>query len=177
MDETRRQALRSVARVLQIIVASMVIGPLILAGTTFAVVDRESLHTEISLLSLGVIAVGFGGIAASFVLPIVLATSMRRRIAAGTSPTMHTSPALADLGEDGKLLMGYQAGLLVGCAALEGPAFFGLIATIIDGSLIALAIAVICLLILATRFPTAGGLQEWLQRQHRAMEEDRMFQR
>jgi len=85
--------------------------------------------------------------------------------------------SLANLGEEGQLLIVYQTATIIGAALCEGPAFFALISAMIDESPLRLAVAGVCLLMVLARFPTVSRVENWLDMQIRAMKEDRLLMR
>ena len=107
------------------------------------------------------------------VLPGLMATNLRRQLAAGKWPAPRDGASVPpdDLG---KLLSLFQVRLLVGAGLLEGGACFLLIAYQMDGAMLALAAAGVMLALLLVKFPTRPGLEAWLSDQQELLRQDRM---
>jgi hypothetical protein len=63
----------------------------------------------------------------------------------------------------GQLLPIYQQRLIVRSALFEGPAFFSLVAFMIEGQWAMLAIAAVMALGIATGFPSISGVRGWME--------------
>jgi amino acid transporter len=109
------------------------------------------------------------------VVPVVVGT-IRRKIAQGTWPPPAGRPqqpslvGMAEADEEaGKLAMLFLTKTIIAGAIIEGAAFFLLIAYLIEGSFMALGVAVAMVVLLASHFPTAGGFISWIERQKEEM--------
>ncbi|NJN14146.1 MAG: hypothetical protein HC813_00305 [Planctomycetes bacterium] len=72
--------------------------------------------------------------------------------------------------EEEKLVNIYQGRVIVGAALLEGAAFMGGIAYMVERSLPGLAVAIICIAaILLWDFPNRSRMGEWLDEQKRLL--------
>jgi uncharacterized membrane protein (DUF485 family) len=179
MLDQRREALRPQVRVMQIIVAAMAMGVITFGVIVLAVIVKpEQLQPIAGPVTYAAIALAITSLGMSVVLPRIIVATARRKIAQGNwqPPPQHTAAAeaLTELGVDGQLVMVYQTAMIIGAALLEGPAFVGLIATIIEKSSLGLGVSAVCLMLLLARFPTIGRLENWLDGQRRALEADRM---
>jgi hypothetical protein len=63
----------------------------------------------------------------------------------------------------GQLLPIYQTRLIIRSALFEGPAFFALVAFMIEGPWVMLAVAGVMAAGIATGFPTVSGVQAWME--------------
>jgi hypothetical protein len=182
MNDLRREALLGPVRAMQIIVVALAMGIILFAGIVVGVVvgpaqmqPQAGFMTGLAL-PLAAVAIGL-----SFLVPRIVVNASRRRIAAGTwqvpSQGSAMPEALAKLGDEGPLVFVYQTATIIGAALCEGPAFFALISAMIDKSPLGLAVAGVCLLMVLARFPTLRRVENWLDLQVRAMEEDRMLMR
>ena len=180
MLDQRSNALRPALTAMQIIVAALAMGVISFGVVVVtALVKPDQLQPNAGLLT-NLAAVGtLIAIGLSFVLPKVIVNQARRKIAKGlwrsVPQATPAGQALAALGDEGQLVMVYQTALIVAVALVEGGAFFALIATMIDKSSLALALAGLCLFFILLRFPTLGRLENWLEVQRKALKEDRMF--
>jgi hypothetical protein len=59
----------------------------------------------------------------------------------------------------------YQTSLIIGAALNEGPAFFALIAYMVEGLPAILGVAAFLILGVAARFPTRARLEQWIDAQ------------
>lgn len=66
----------------------------------------------------------------------------------------------------------YQTQMIVGCALLEGAAFFNLISFIVEGQIWTLGIVAVLLAIMATAFPTLERVGSWAEEQLRMLRLD-----
>ncbi len=110
---------------------------------------------------------------ASRVVPAVIARQQCARLAAGQFELPAGSPAgpLAALGDAGKLAAIYQTQLIIGCAMLEGAAFFcGVSILIFDGGVIATGVTVSLIVALLWRFPSPSGVARWIEWRLREIE-------
>jgi hypothetical protein len=107
------------------------------------------------------------------VIPGLVATRLRRQLAAGNWPRLQMS-APVPMDDVGKLCMLYQTRLIVGAALVEGAAFFLLIAYLLEGQIVALAAAAVMLALVLVRFPTQAGLESWLSDQQEQLRQERM---
>ena len=76
----------------------------------------------------------------------------------------------------GNSLAFYQTRMIVGAALLEGPAFFLLIAYLIERSPWSLAAAIFMILGVAAHFPTEQRVAEWVEQQMSLLEEERQLE-
>lgn len=162
----------------------IIVGALLLGVVTFGlivvavVVGPQQLQPRADMMTIMAAAFALVSIGASLLIPQMLVAAARRQIATGKwqppAPGAMMPPALAELGEAGQLVMVYQTAMIVGAALLEGAAFFGIIATMIEKSSLALAVSGVCVVLLLAKMPTIGRLSNWLDAQSRAMEADRM---
>lgn len=182
MNEPRRAALLGPVRAMQIIVVALAMGILIFAGIVVTVVvGPDPLQTQAGIMTSLALLFAAVAIGLSFVVPRIMINASRRRIAAGTwqgpSPGSAMPEALAELGDAGPLVFVYQTAMIIGAAMCEGPAFFALVSTMLEESLLGLAVAGVCLLMVLARFPTISRVEDWLDAQVRTMEEERLLMR
>lgn len=99
-----------------------------------------------------------------FVLAGVQTRAALRRIAAGTRLTREPGSTVgpSDLME---LLTVRQTTMLIALALLEGAAFMGCIAFLIEKQPFVLAAVLVALALMLAQFPTEGRVRAWLERQ------------
>ena len=89
------------------------------------------------------------------------------------TPPTQAFPAAVPPDDAGKLLFVFQSKLLIGAALLESAAFFAGIAYMLEGTTLALLLAILFALLVALQFPTRFSVEQWLDQQLRLLEEER----
>jgi hypothetical protein len=107
----------------------------------------------------------------SFLIPRMVTQAGLRQMAAGTwqVPPGGDPAAVATAGS--QLLMLRQTTLIVGLAQLEGAAFTGCIAYLVEGQLAVLLVPGVVILLMLGTFPTEGRIRAWLERQAEVLAE------
>jgi hypothetical protein len=158
-------------RVMQIVAGALVAGVLIfLAVVLFLVhVQRNGQGMgrpqELPIITLVALVMLASNAPLSFVLPRAQARMALRQIAAGTwqAPPQGTADQFATT--TGRLLAVRQTTLIVSLALLEGAAFLGTIAYLLEANPLALVVVLLAVLLMLWQFPTEGRVQGWLDRQ------------
>jgi hypothetical protein len=162
-----------VVRTTQIIVVALCLGIasfglyVIVAGED----GKEAKAEMLTYMSLGMAVVCAG---MSLVVPRTIVAANRRQIADGTWHPQNSQTRIPD-SDAGKLAAVYQMKTIVGGAILEGAAFFALVAYMIEGHIMSLAVAGVLLLGVLSFFPTTGRVADWVQEQQRLVEEHRQL--
>jgi hypothetical protein len=180
------------ARILQIIVAALVMGCLIFLLTTLSIgravkPPAQPIPLPLAWIPCGVLAVE--AIAWMVVMQTLTAKARRAIVkstdpaaAKGTIPFLPTqksgqSPTASQDAENRdarSLLPVYQTKTIISAAMFEGLGFFGTIAYLVEGNPISLGLAVLMILGVAGHFPTPGRIVGWVERQLEAIEVERM---
>lgn len=100
----------------------------------------------------------------AFVVPRNLLEKSMRSITAQAQPEAEAS----------QLLAVRQTTMIITMALFEGVGFLACIATLLEGHILAVSVAVICIAIMITNFPTEGRLRYWLDEQQRRLSEARL---
>lgn len=158
--EEQRQQINATVRTSQIIVAALVTGVLAFLGIVVALFSRGDGEPLITWIAIAVAIV-------TVFASIVVSRMVTRQ---GLQSTDLPSPSGVDdrfgVGTDdrvlSKVLAAYQTRLIVACAPLEGAAFFNLIAYMLEGQALSLIVAGMLMLLMAVRFPTTGGAEDWV---------------
>jgi hypothetical protein len=112
----------------------------------------------------------------AMIVPRSIVQSQIAHIARGTWKPPEQLPANYDVAsESAKLLMAYQTHMIVRLAMLEGTAFFGLVAYLLEGHWQALCVATAALALLLSQFPTRGRLENWADDARSRMQEIRQW--
>jgi hypothetical protein len=170
-----QQIIDSTARVCQIITVALLTGAVIILGVSIALDPLASTRPAGNSLDIGQILtwvlLAFAAISAVmyFLVPGLITSQRRRRIAATTAPSGRDALA-ADTGELAGL---YQAQYIVGAATCEGPAFLAAIAYMLGKNPIALGVLCLLLAVLILRFPTRRRVADWIDRQQELLIHER----
>ena len=130
MNDSRREALLGPVRAMQIIVVALAMGIVLFAGIVVGViVGPAQLQPQAGFMTYLAAAMATITIGLSFIVPRFMIIAARRRIAAGTweLPGQGTAmpEALAQLGDEGPLVIVYQTALIVGAARVRGTGLLG----------------------------------------------------
>ena len=173
LDEQSQREVNSVSKTTSIIVFSLCSGVIAFGGYVLF------LHKAQQPPAIGILTyacLGLAGMAAisSFVLPRILARSGKVQLAAGK--LNYRGEGTPDVQTDaGKLALVYQQTTIIGCALLEGAAFFALFARMTEGHLVSLIVAGVMLIGIAGHMPLGGRLSSWVETQLRTIEEEKNF--
>jgi hypothetical protein len=161
--QEQRDRIAATVRTLRIVVGAMLMGVLVFLGVVLAI-RRGAGPAEPFIAYL----------AAAFALVCAFASTVVPNFMANQAIRLQNlEPALEgtgriDVGFDNQILSQllaiYQTRLIVACALLEGAAFFNLVAYMIEGWTPNLVVTGVLLVMMAMRFPTTGGVEEWVSR-------------
>lgn len=159
-------------RMMQLLAAALPAGVVIFMGIAlFLVANRPNPVAPEGPLLLTWLAVGFVAlqVVVSAVFPPLQTRSAVRRAAAGAGrPAASLAQPLET--DTARLLAIAQTQLLITLALLEGAAFFGCVAYLVEAQPIALAAAAVALVLMLARFPTEPRLRAWLEEQSEALD-------
>jgi hypothetical protein len=161
-------------RVMQIIASVLMGGVLSFLGISLFVVQQQGRGLgQAPGPMISILALAFFMTAAllwSFV-PAQLARGQVGSIAAGTwTPAQGTTTA-AYTGDTSKLVAVFQTKMIIAYALLEGAAFFGCIAYLLEAEALALVAVVGPVALMLLTFPTRPRLDLWLQQQQARIDE------
>jgi hypothetical protein len=157
-------------RTMQIIAGALLMGVAIFLGIVLTIVQVQrggqglgppQSQPILSLMALGTLA--FMAVT-SVVLPNNMVRQGLRRIARGEFQP--PSAAAASPTADAEQILGLrQVTLIVSLALIEGPAFLGCIAYLLEGRLYVLGVVGLALALMLIRFPTEGSVRAWMRQQ------------
>jgi hypothetical protein len=101
----------------------------------------------------------------SFIVPANITRKAVQQIAQGTWLGPQGTDPSAFPTDAAKLLAVYQTAMIVGLAMLEGAAFFGCIAYLVEGHAVGLGVVILAVLLQILRFPTESRVRAWLEQQ------------
>lgn len=165
-------------RIMQMIAGAMIAGVAIFLGIVLFMVHvqkkDEGLARPGGLPVISWVAVALLAVNAplAFFLPSSRIQSALRRLAASAGRPGQPSPPqkAADVSA---LLTIKQTSMITALAMLEGVAFLGCIAYLLEAQPFALGVVVLALLLMLSIFPTGSRLGDWLQRHSHALSEMR----
>ncbi len=179
MNESDSLVPRSRLLTMQIIAAALLLGVLIFLGIVLYLVFGQGQGQamgdgDLPVVSLIAVLLLMTNAPLSYVVPRLQAQAALKQIAAGTWKAPPGADA-ADFGSDaGKLLAVRQTSMIIGLALLEGVAFLGCIAFMLEGQVFALAVVGVAYLLMLTQFPTEGRISAWIERQLAVLAETRV---
>jgi hypothetical protein len=101
----------------------------------------------------------------AFLLPRILIRSALRRVASGTWQIPPGAESASFNTDASKLLAVKQTSMILGLALLEGAAFLGCIAYLLEAQSIALGVVVVAVALMLMTFPTEPRVRAWLEQQ------------
>ncbi len=128
------------------------------------------------VISYAAVAFAVMALPMSLLVPSVVVKGGRKQIAEGmwTPPARGTGTVPpGPFGDTFRLASVYQSALIIGAALNEGPAFFALIAYMIEGLPVILGLAVLLILGVAVRFPTHTRVEQWIDAQKELVIQER----
>ncbi|HXG08320.1 MAG TPA: hypothetical protein VNK04_00875 [Gemmataceae bacterium] len=190
MHETNASDRRFNARIrtLQIVASTLLVGVLVFLGIVLFLRPGQggARLPGTPVVSCTALVFLVSVLAVWFFLPAHLAKRQVRKIADGTwipgSPYPYSLywgwagpglPLAAFPTDADKLLAVFQTTSLVGWALLNGPAFMGCIAYLLEGEPFALGVIGVPVLLFLVTFPTRGRISRWLAEQQARVNEIR----
>lgn len=173
LTDQQRTALAKPALQMQIIVAAMAAGVAIFLTVALTIVQNQPAANPL----IAYIAVGFAVLAFALwlVVPNILVIQARKAIADDRVPIAAVSSlAAGDADVVDQLVAVFQTRLIIGCALLEGAAFFNLVAYMLEAHQLSLCVAVALLLGILIQIPTRNRLEVWITHQLEIIEQLRM---
>ena len=159
--------LRARLRVLRILVAALFAGPLLMLVVALAL--RPGLAAQMGerapVVTYAALAFAAGGVAARIVVPgAVRRTGLRRAAREGGD-------------DDARLLRLLQAETILAAVLLETPSLLASVAYLLEGRFVSVPVAGVLALGILIGFPSRSGVEEWVRRQRRSLEEERALAR
>jgi hypothetical protein len=169
-----REEIGRVVFTTRIIVASLAAGVL-LFGLFVLAAQGINLQAPWGLLTAFAIVFGCSTVPLWFVVPSILAANQMRQIAQLPSRKGHEAESDATVRRQDahQLALVFQTKTLVGCALLEGAAFFALVAFLLEHHTASLVVATVLLMGILSQFPTLGGTSDWIEQRLRLIDESR----
>jgi hypothetical protein len=169
LSNAQREHVSSATRVIQIIVAALILGVLFF----FAIVvglhasgeqDQPPVAGQQVLITYVGILAAPGAVAMSMVIPGLIASHMRQAVVSGNPPRWQSNvDNLAEIGDAGALTAVYQTRTIIRCSLLEGAAFLNLVAYMVESKTLSVGIVVVLLALLAVQIPTRSRVIDWVE--------------
>jgi hypothetical protein len=154
-------------RIVQIICASLIAGVVVFAAIAVGLVLSQGPGQGEGPPLVSLLAIGFllPAVVSWFIVPKLVINPQIERIAAGTWTPMAETTSQAPATDAGRLLAIYQARIITANALLEGTAFFGLVAYVLEGRSFVLAVPFVAVALMMVTFPTRGRIEAWINEQ------------
>lgn len=156
---------------MQIIAAALLLGVVMFLAIVLIIVFSRPNGAGIAPAGdvpiVSVLAVSFLAIQAplAFIIPGFQTRTALRRIASGTWQLPPGANAASFATDASKLLAVRQTSMIIGLALLEGTAFLGCIAYLVEKQPFALVVVLVAVTLMLVNFPTEGRVRAWLERQ------------
>ncbi len=171
-------------KTLRIIILAMVMGVFMFGAV--AVFVRVGASNDASVAGDGIpiltyIALAFGAMSVlmRLVVPGVIVSASRRKIAggdfdrSGTCGGVASSRPAADTADAGKLMTVYVLRTIIAGAILEGACLLAIVAHFVDGSIATIVVAGVLAVGILALLPTWTAVEQWLDDQMRLLREER----
>jgi len=173
-----REDLAPQLRTMQILWASLVVGVtmflvvalVVRSGQGPILVQKRLLDFSDMLVLVGVLVAGMA-VLMHYTIPALAVNSQRQALAEGRTDAIFKGRE-APRSQDMALAAIYQTQMIIGLALLEGAAFLNAIVFMIQGSPVSLAVAVALIGLMATRVPTRGALDGWIEDQRARLRDE-----
>ena len=155
----------------RVIVASLFAG--IVVGLIGVVQVVQPPVNPVKLFLFDPVVMGFillGVVLVRRFLPPAMDRATRRQILQSESQSAETWDALMRQRVT-RLLNGHLTRTIVTAAIIEAPAWLGIVGYILGATKVGPAAALVGAVLIATLYPTRGGLENWLQSQFRLLDE------
>jgi hypothetical protein len=162
-------------RIMQIIAGMLLMGVVVfLAIVLFIVFVQHNGQGTAPAKALPVVSLVAGAMFAvcaplAFIVPGIMTGSALRQIVSGTWPIPPGGNPSEFATAGRKLLAVRQTTMLVGLALLNGTAFLGCIAYLLEAQALALGVVAVTVVLMLCKFPTEGRVRAWLDRQGEAL--------
>jgi hypothetical protein len=158
-------------RVMQIIAGALLMGVLVFLGIVLFMVLVQNRGQGMAppgplpLVSLVALAMLAFSVPLAFVLTRNLTHVALRQIVAGTWQVPRGANPSHFATAGAKLMAVRQTTMLIGLAMLEGTAFCGCIAYLLEAQALALGVVGVAVCLMLVKFPTENRVRAWLERQ------------
>ena len=165
------------ARTLQIIDASLVMGCVFFLLIVLAIGPVARQPPPFLPIPLTTMACGLVGIELIAQLAIArgMAAKARRAVVNGAYQPIDPRRTDGQSSPASYLMAVFQTKTIVSGALFEGLAFFCIITYLIEGNVVALAVALLMILGVAAQFPTPSRIIAWVERQIEIIEQEKML--
>jgi hypothetical protein len=170
-------------RTMQIVAGALLLGAAAFLGIVLYIVlvqnhgHGNARPRNVPIISLMAVAMLSVMAPLAFIVPRIQTRSALRRIVAGTWTIRQLGvPPEVYATDGGKLMSVRQTTLIVGLAYLQGSAFFGCIAYLLEAQSFVLGVIGVAVVLMLCKFPTRERVRAWLERQANALDELRQQQ-
>lgn len=153
---------------LRIIVIALAMGVAMFAGFTIMQNGLPNLlkllAPQFSTLEIIALAIAVSDLMMANILPQLITAKQRAPLSNKRDPWQQNAQKLGET---------YKLNTILAAALLEGPAFLALIAFMLDGSVLGLALALVLLLGILSLFPFPGRMPRWVENQLQLIDDSR----
>ena len=164
VDLNENANVASQTKVLQIIVAAMVVAVLAFAMLSFFLQDQEGNNEDrqgIAMITYVAAVFAVVSLTTQAIIPKMVTQQGLRFLKAEIAESEGSGPDAQTVIR--RLLGIFTSKTIVGCALAEGAAFFAIVAYLIEGHLLAFGIAAVMLVSIVVRFPTQSSVRHWCE--------------
>lgn len=171
LNEDQEVFLRKSLLTMQIIAGALINGVVVFFVIAVFVLSPQ-VNNDPPLIAYIALGVGCLAVVMSFAIPNLIMASTKKSLIKGKPINLPDNyQGATNVGFLGPLVGMYQTKLIISMAILEGAAFFNLIAYIIEGQRMSLIMTGLLVAIMATKFATRGGLENWLADEAKSIDE------
>ena len=176
-NEGQEKLLKQTTRICQIIAFALIMGVLVFAGIILGVGLGPDQPPETPIVSIVGSAVGLAALPAWMIIPGLVVAGLRRKVVAGEPISNQPGQQYPEeTGDVGPLVGVYQAKKIFGFAVLEGAAFINLIAYLLEGQSMNIAIAAGLLCLMMFGFPVQDSVERFVRQELETVEQQRGLQ-
>ena len=152
---------------IRIIVGALCAGGLFLAGVVLLMPRRVADEPMLAFMAL---LFSVCGVIAAAIVPRMIGKRARNSLVDNARPQPQPSPSLAsgDASHVSRIMGIYQTRLITSLALLEAAAFFNLVAYMIEGQVVNVAVALVLLVLMLIQFPSRTRTEHWVADQLQA---------
>jgi hypothetical protein len=150
----------------RILIAAMVLGATTFLGITLVLRNAGNMPPPPPLPIVSYVGIGFALtiLVAYAVVPNQIAATARKQLPREARSGQVPVARLTGL---------YLTRLIIAAALLESIVFMELIAYLLEGQLFSLGLGAVFLIGLALQFPSRGRVEQWIERQHEILNQER----
>jgi membrane protein YdbS with pleckstrin-like domain len=161
LSDAQQNHLARLLMTMRIIAGALCLGVCVLAGVVLMLERRQ---VEEPVLAFVALLVSVACVLAAAIVPrMMTGTPMRESSVGHSAAQSEASPDSDELNRVTQIMGIYQTRLIVSMALLEGAAFFNLVAYLIEGQVVNVAVAFVLLVLMMIQFPSRRRVEDWVE--------------